>query len=92
MLEHFSKALDYKSEKNLFTTFIPIGFVVPAVATVGSLAILFTSGSDLSGYVFLGGVVVGAAFRISGFVCSNMYKNKYRAERVKIAILYNESK
>lgn len=92
MLEHFNKALDYKSDKNLFTAFIPIGFVVPAVATVGSLAILFTSGSDLSGYVFLGGVVVGAAFRISGFVCSSMYRNKYKAERVKIAILYNESK
>jgi len=92
MLEHFNKALDYKSDKNLFTAFIPLGFVIPAVATVGSLAILFTSGSDASGYVFLGGVVVGAAFRISGFACSNMYRNKYKAERVKVAILYNESK
>ncbi len=92
MLEHFNKAMDYKSDKALYTAFIPIGFAIPAVATIGSLAILFTSGSDLSGYVFLGGVVVGAAFRISGFACSKMYRNKYRAERVKIATLYNESK
>ena len=94
MLEHFSKVMDYKSDKNIYTAFVPIGFAIPAVATVGGLAILWGNNlnPDVGGYVFLGGVVVGAALRISGFALSKMYKNKYRAERVKIAILYNESK
>ena len=92
MLEHYAKVLNYKSKKNMYTAFIPVGFVLPVVGTIVGLASAFGNEPDMGAFIFVTGVVAGAAFRISGFAGSQMFRNKYKSERVKIAILYNESK
>lgn len=92
MLEHYSKMLTYKKNNLKYTGLTIGGFIVPVATSVIGLAAIFGNEPDMGGVIFVGGIVVGAAMRITGFTCSQMSRNKYRAEKVKIAILYNEAK
>ncbi len=88
MLKEYSKMMDYKRNQYLANGLgFGVGFAVPVVTTVYSLANYYNTPND---YLLFGGILAGAAIRITGQVLTKMNKNKRLNAKRNVIRLYDE--
>jgi hypothetical protein len=68
---------------------LPVGFVLPFVTTISGLEIVSTANYDSGITIIIGGIVVGAAIRITAAVIQKVNKNKARNAREELVEMYN---
>lgn len=79
-----------RNKKALAPALFVLGILVPAVTSLASVG-MSLNGDQGAGTVFIAGVAVGAALRISGHVVFAKSKNKANAKKLEILKKYNQN-
>jgi hypothetical protein len=94
LIKDVEKLQIYERNKKAFAPGLFIlGVVVPAITSVSALGMAFSEGSNGNDAValFTGGIVAGAALRISGHIVFKMNKNKVKAKKLELLEKYNQN-
>lgn len=91
LYKQFNNYKKYISSQQLSGGLVALGFMIPVITSLVSLdqALSSTASSKYSATLFVSGVVVGAAARITGFALTKMYRNKRIHEMKQLAETYN---